>query len=242
MPIFMLAVRGEPRARAGSVLVPTNVGFALGGMLVGGLHIRRNGSFWLPCLVSIMAFSSSMWVLSSVAHPDVSLATIVVTVMAGGVATGAAINYTLAHLLHHSHEGTQYITTSLISTFRGFGGAFGTSIGGGIFSRLLQTSLADGFRSIDGGDTLSPERKRLVSRLLGAPELVFSGALTPEDRHVAVEAYSGAARGVWQAAAALGLIVLVLQAGTGWKGPRKDENIEETQARANTLSDERHEV
>ena len=234
MPIFMLAVRGEPRARAGSVLIPTNAGFALGGMVVGWLHIRRNGSFWLPCLVSVLSFSLSMWALSLVAEPNASLATLVVTVMASGLATGAAVNYTLAHLLHHSHDGTQYITTSLLGTFRGFGGAFGTSIGGGIFTRLLQGSLADGFQFLDGGDVLSPERKRLVSQLLGAPELIFGSALTPEDRQVAVDAYSSASRGVWQAAAALGLIVLVLQAGTGWKGPQKEEKMDEDEAGANT--------
>lgn len=240
MPIFMLAVRGEPRAKAGSILIPTNAGFALGGMVIGWLHIRRNGSFWLPSVVSIIIFSFSMWALSMVAQPDASLVTLVVTVMASGVATGAAVNYTLAHMLHHSHDGTQYITTSLLATFRGFGGAFGTSIGGGIFTRLLQTSLADGFRLLDGGDALSPERKRLVSQLLGAPELVFGSGLNPKDRQVAVDAYSSASRGVWQAAAGLGLIVLVLQAGTGWKGPQKEEKIDdaEAEARAGTFSHE----
>lgn len=238
MPIFMLAVLGEPRAKAGAVLVPTNVGFAVGGIIVGALHIKRNGSFWLPCLVSILFFSLSMFLLSFVASPDLHLAAIIVVVFAGGFATGAALNYTLAHILHHSHEGTQYITTSLLGTFRGFGGAFGTSIGGGVFQRVLKTTLTSGFLAIEKGDSLSPERKRLISQLLGAPELVFGGGLSTEEREVAVDAYAGASKGVWQAAAVLGLVVLVLQAGTGWKGPQKEEKIDDAEARANTMEHE----
>ena len=238
MPIFTLAVLGEPRAKAGAVLVPTNVGFALGGIIVGALHIKRNGSFWLPCLVSIFLFSLSMFLLSFVASPDVHLAALIVAVITGGIATGAALNYTLAHILHHSHEGTQYITTSLLGTFRGFGGAFGTSIGGGVFQRLLQTSLTTGFLSIEKGEALSPERKRLVSQLLGAPEMVFGGGLSDAEREVAVDAYAGASKGVWQAAAVLGLVVLVLQAGTGWNGPDKEEKVDEAEARANTMEAE----
>lgn len=232
-PIFMLAVRGSPRAQAGSILIPTNGGFAVGGMLVGWFHVRRNGSFWLPCLVSIAVFSMAMWLLSFVADPDTSLAVLVLTVIASGFSTGSALNYTLAHILHHSHDGTQYITTSLIGTFRGFGGAFGTSIGGGIFTRLLSKSLRAGYLALDGdddGDGLSPARRKLISQLLGAPELVYGSSLDAEERQVAIDAYTGASRGLWQAAAVLGLVVFVLQAGTGWNGPpKKDEEEEEDQ-------------
>lgn len=243
-PIFMLAVGGSPRAEAGSILVPTNAGFAVGGMLVGWFHISRNGSFWLPCLVTIAIFSVSMWALSAVANPTVSLAALIVSVIASGLATGAALNYTLAHILHHSHPGTQYITTSLIGTFRGFGGAFGTSIGGGIFTRLLRRSLKDGFLALDGMDKgdgeLSPARRRLISQLLGAPELVYGGSLSLDERKVAVGAYAGASRGVWQAAALLGVVVLVLQAGTGWNGPSKedDDDGNDANARASLMENE----
>ncbi|KAG9251752.1 major facilitator superfamily domain-containing protein [Emericellopsis atlantica] len=237
-PIFMLAVRGTPRAEAGAVLVPTNVAFASGGLIVGYLHIRRNGSFWLPCVVAIMLFSISMFALSSVATAGFHLAALVASVIAGGVATGAALNYTLAHMLHHSHEGTQYITTSLIGTFRGFGGAFGTSIGGGIFSRYLRSSLSEGFRLLDGTDVLDPERRRLVSRLLGAPELVWQGGLGAADKDVAIQAYAGATRGVWQAAAILGIVVCVLQAGTGWRGPAPAAVMDQAEAQANVLENE----
>ncbi|KAF4121020.1 Major Facilitator Superfamily [Geosmithia morbida] len=227
MPIFVLAVRGEPRASAGAILIPTNVGFGLGGIVVGGLHIRRAGSFWLPSVVSIASFVAFMWLLSVIAHPYIGLVPLILSVAAGGFATGAALNYTLAHVLHHSHRGTDYITISLLGTFRGFGGAFGTTIGGSIFARILQSRLIDGFRLLDGdldGKPLSPTRKILISRLMGAPELVHGGGLTPEDSGVAVDAYASASRGVWQAAAALGLIVLFMQAGTGWNGPKRDED------------------
>ncbi len=46
-PTYALAIRGWNPASAGSILIPTNLGFALGGLLVGGLHVRRAGSFWL---------------------------------------------------------------------------------------------------------------------------------------------------------------------------------------------------
>lgn len=46
-PTYAIAVRGWSPGIAGSILIPTNGGFAVGGMLVGWLHIRRHGSFYL---------------------------------------------------------------------------------------------------------------------------------------------------------------------------------------------------
>jgi hypothetical protein len=46
-PVYALSVRGWSPAEAGSILIPTNLGFALGGLIVGGFHVRRGGSFWL---------------------------------------------------------------------------------------------------------------------------------------------------------------------------------------------------
>ena len=51
-PAYAIAVRGWSPASAGSILIPTNLGFAIGGISVGGLHIRRAGSFWLYVLTS----------------------------------------------------------------------------------------------------------------------------------------------------------------------------------------------
>jgi hypothetical protein len=46
-PVYAIAVRGWSPIAAGSILLPTNTGFALGGIFVGVLHIKRGGSFWL---------------------------------------------------------------------------------------------------------------------------------------------------------------------------------------------------
>ena len=46
-PVYAIALLSWSPASAGSILIPTNVGFAIGGLLVGWLHIKRGGSFWL---------------------------------------------------------------------------------------------------------------------------------------------------------------------------------------------------
>jgi hypothetical protein len=45
-PVYAIAVRGWTPASAGSMLVPTNLGFGLGGLVVGWIHVRRAGSFY----------------------------------------------------------------------------------------------------------------------------------------------------------------------------------------------------
>jgi predicted MFS family arabinose efflux permease len=46
-PVFGLAVRGLSPAAAGSLLLPANIGFALGGVVVGWLHVHHGGSFYV---------------------------------------------------------------------------------------------------------------------------------------------------------------------------------------------------
>jgi len=46
-PTYALAVRDWPPAAAGSILIATNGGFGIGGIIVGWLHIRRHGSFYM---------------------------------------------------------------------------------------------------------------------------------------------------------------------------------------------------
>ncbi|KAJ3462786.1 hypothetical protein MRS44_007572 [Fusarium solani] len=227
-PIFMLAVRGAAPAAAGSILIPTNIGFGLGGVLVGWLHVRRSGAFWLPSMASLALFSLSLCALSLAGTPELPVVVFILVVFVNGMATGGVLNYTLAHTLHLSHDDTQYIATSLIATFRGFGGSFGTAIGGGIFYRLLRSDLVSGFLQLDGGDELSHDRQRLVSNLLSSPGLVHGGDLSIAEREIAIQGYAGASRGVWQAAAVLGVVVVAIQAATGWTSPSEEE---ETSAR-----------
>lgn len=232
-PIFMLAVHGAAPAQAGSILIPTNVGFGLGGLVIGWLHIRRSGSFWLPSLISLSLIGVTLFMLSQVATPDHSVEAFVAVVFISGFATGAFLNYTLAHIIHLSPKNTEYVTTSLMGTFRGFGGSFGTSLGGGVFYRILRARLASGFSDLDGTDDLDPARRQLISRLMGSPSLVFHGNLKPDERAIALQGYTLASQGVWQAAAMLALLMLLVQAGTGWTAPKgKEEEESLTQARA----------
>lgn len=46
-PVYTIAVRGWGAASAGLILLPTNFGFGLGGLLVGWAHIRKTGSYYL---------------------------------------------------------------------------------------------------------------------------------------------------------------------------------------------------
>jgi hypothetical protein len=237
-PIFVLAVRGYPPAAAGSILIPTNVAFGSGGLLVGWLHVRRGGSFWLPSLIGLACFGVTLFSLSIVGTSDSPAWMFVLAVVLNGLSTGASLNYTLAHLLHLSHTETQFITTSLLGTFRGFGGSFGTAIGGGIFYRVLRGFLVDGFSDLDGTDLLSPAREELVKKLIGSPALVFNGGLNGPEHHIAVEGYAGASRATWKAAAALGILVMIIQAATGWNAPVTEEEVDEVEARATLLESE----
>lgn len=224
-PIFMLAVQGYSPPAAGSILVATNFGFGSGGLIIGWLHIRRGGSFWLPSAISMAVFAVTLYLLSLVGYPETPAAIMALAVLLNGLATGASLNYTLAHILHLSHNGTQFITTSLMGTVRGFGGSFGTAIGGGVFYRLLRAALEQGYADLDGThDGLTKERSELVRKLLGSPNHVFSGGLGSEERQVAIDGYAGASRATWAAAAGLGVLVVLAQLGTGWTRPDQEKD------------------
>ncbi|KAF3762939.1 MFS general substrate transporter [Cryphonectria parasitica EP155] len=228
-PIFVLAVRGLPPTIAGSVLIPTNVGFGLGGLLVGWLHVRRAGSFYIPCLVSIFLFGLAIFGLSLLSNAVSPAWAYVLVVFCNGFCTGAALNYTLAHILHVSAPGTHYISTGLLATFRGFAGSFGTSIGGGVFTRKLREQLTIGYARLDATDGLSPARLRFVTRLVGSPNFVFSGALSDAERDIAIHGYEAALKVMYTSAAVLIIFVLVIQAGTGWTELADQEDEEEIQ-------------
>ncbi|CAK7204487.1 hypothetical protein SEUCBS139899_007244 [Sporothrix eucalyptigena] len=227
-PIYVLAVRGFSAAVAGSALIPTNLGFGSGGLVVGWLHVRRSGAFWLPSIVSLFLFSGSLATVGILSRAHASgpgTAAYVLALFANGFCTGAYLNYTLAHLLHLTRPSTHFIITSLLATFRGFSGSFGTSIGGGFFMRRLATKLADGFSLLDGG-SLSSARRKLITQLVGSPALVYGNdnqghaALNDAEREVAVSGYESALSELYRWAAFIALLVILVQAGTGWAAPK----------------------
>lgn len=228
-PVWALAIRGASPAAAGSILIPTNIGFGSGGLLIGWLHVRRAGSFWLPCVVSLTVFGLALFALSFVTSLSSPALVYIAIIFVNGLCTGAALNYTLAHLLHLSEPSTHFIVTGLLSTFRGFAGSFGTAIGGGIFSRTLRRTLAEGFERLDGP---SQGREKLITILVGSPAAVYQdGFLSAAERQVAVMGYGTALRVLYRAAAALCILVLFLQGGTGWKGavPEDEEDEREVE-------------
>lgn len=235
-PVYVQVVWAYTPALAGSILIPTNIGFGSGGLIVGWLHVRRNGAFWLPSIIGLAIFGVTMLGLSVVATATAPRWLFILAVFLNGLATGASLNYTLAHLLHLSRPSEHFITTSLMGTFRGFGGSFGTAIGGGVFYRLLRQGLTDGFTGLKHG--LTPERRELITRLLGSPATVHRGGLSEAEQAIAVEGYIGASQGVWRAAAALAVLVVVMQAATGWTGPQDKIEDEEAEVRASLLGNE----
>lgn len=216
-PTYAIAVRNWSPASAGAILVPTNAGFALGGLIVGGLHIRRSGSFYVPTLVVYGLFPFTMVLLAVLSTHDSHKWLYVLDLLLSGALTGAALNYNLAHLLHLTPKSTHYVATSLLATFRGFSGSFGSAIGGGMFSRTLYNSLTRQFaeRGIKNED--------LVVRLLGSPALV--GSLEGSQKEVAVQGYEEALKLLFLSGAGLAALMVFLQAGAGWKAAG-EESVE----------------
>jgi predicted MFS family arabinose efflux permease len=220
-PMYALAVRGWAPAVAGSILIPTNTGFATGGLLAGVFHIKRTGSFYLHSIISMALFPFTMVVLAFISTPTSPWTGYIVIVFLNGLITGAALNYALVHLLHLTNTDVHPIVISLLATFRGFAGSFGSAIGGGLFSRVLHKSLKNGF-----ADAGLSHRAELIRRLLGSPALV--GKLEGKEKAIAVEAYQDAFKALFLSAVALSVVVVVLQASTGWKSPeQKLERVEE---------------
>ncbi|KAH6674209.1 major facilitator superfamily domain-containing protein [Halenospora varia] len=222
-PAYAIAVRAWSPASAGSILIPTNLGFAIGGILVGWLHVKHAGSFWLASIVSYLLFAGSLLILSQISTPTTPAPLYFICVFLNGFCTGAALNYTLAHLLHLTPPSTHFITTSLLTTFRGFAGSFGSAIGGGLFVRVLKSSLEEGFEEHGGLEG----REDLVRRLLGSPALVKS--LKGMDRKIAVAGYVASFKALFTAGVGLALIMVFVQAGTGWKAP---EDLSKKEVRA----------
>ncbi len=215
-PVYAIAVRGWTPAVAGSILIPTNAGFASGGITVGILHIKRTGSFYLPTLIATATFPLTMLVIAYISTPTSQWELYVATVFLNGFATGAAVSYALVHLLHLTLPEVHPIVISLVATFRGFAGSFGSAIGGGYFVRVLKSSLTHGFARAG-----LEHREELTRQLLGRPALVSD--LIGAEKDVAVTAYKDALKALFLAAVGLSTIMAMVQAGTGWKAPIKNE-------------------
>jgi len=215
-PIYAIAVRGWDATSAGSMLVPTNGGFAVGGLLVGWLHIRKPGSYWFSSVLTIFLFSTALFVVSRLSVPDSPVALYMTIVFVNGFCTGAALNYTLAHLFYLTPPETHFIVSALIASFRGFGGSIASATAGGIFSRTLKASLQSGFkgRGLHG-------KGALIRELMGSPSLV--NELSGVEKKIAVDSYVVALQAVFVTGAAFAMIMIVVQVGTGWTPPTEEK-------------------
>jgi hypothetical protein len=110
------------------------------------------------------------------------------------------------------------MTASLLTTFRGFAGSFGSAIGGGLFVRVLKARLEAGFE----GDSGLKGKEELVRKLLGSPILVQT--LSGLEKRIAMESYEGALNQLFIAAAGLALAMVLVQAATGWKAGADGED------------------
>jgi predicted MFS family arabinose efflux permease len=222
-PIFATAVRGWAPAKAGSILIPTNAGFAVGGLITGAIHIRRAGNWYTSSLVILAIFPITLFFLAlSCTAQTPAWHTFAYTFM-NGLCAGAAVNYTLHHALHLVQADVRFIVAGLLGTFRGFAGTFGSAIGGGIFVRVLRASLLQGFE-----ENGIPVDDALVRRLLGSPRAVQD--LVGAKRHVAEDAYTKAIQSLFMAGVLLSIVMFFVQAGTGWETPERveaDESIDE---------------
>jgi hypothetical protein len=68
------------------------------------------------------------------------------------------------------------------------------------------------------------EKKELIRKLLGGPALVSS--LIGDEKEVAVAGYVTALQGLFAAASGLAMLMVLVQAGTGWRTPM--EKADET--------------
>jgi MFS family permease len=227
-PIFGISIRAFPQSTAGTLLIPTDIGFALGGIVIGYLHIRSNRSYYLPSLLAFLCFAITEALLSHLSTATAPLPLYLTVSFFNGFCAGAILNYTLAHVLFLTPQTTHVIVIPFIAMLRSLAGSFGSAISGGIFLRSLTSSLKAGLGTID----IPAERKaELIKKLIGNPGLVWtlpSAAL----REMALSAYVDAYRTMFWAGTAMAVAMGVVQAGTGWKVPREEKGedvVEETE-------------
>ncbi|KAK5072744.1 hypothetical protein LTR64_004784 [Lithohypha guttulata] len=216
-PVYAIAVRGWLPSAAGALLVPTNAGFALGGLIVGWLHIRRAGSFYLPTVVSFVLFVVVHFGVSQLVTTESPLWLFIIALFLNGFVVGALLVYSLAHLLHLTLPSQHVIVIPFNATFRSFSGSFGAAITGGYFLRTLSRNLHSGFKAIG-----MPHNGELVRRLLGSPQLVQR--LNGDEKQVAIDAYTAALKATFLGGVGLAIVMTAVQAGVGWVAPEEDSH------------------
>ncbi|KAJ9617255.1 hypothetical protein H2200_000976 [Cladophialophora chaetospira] len=228
-PTYVLTLRGWPQSHAGLTLIPTNLGFGMGGLLAGWLHIRRTGSFYLSCLATLSLFSLAMFAVSWISTPSSNIYLYLAVLFVNGFIVGSLLNYSLAHVLHLTLPSTHVIVIPLNAMFRSLSGSFGSSVSGGLFLRNLQKTLTQGFE--DRG--IYEGKERLIRQLVGTPILVQS--LTGVDKEVAMLGYQQALKTIYMAGGVLALFMLLVQSGTGWTAPRMVKDGEDADAGSSAI-------
>ena len=216
-PVYALAVRGWTPASAGLMLLPTNGGFALGGILAGWLHIRRTGSFYTASLLCYVAFAVLLNVLGNITTADANIAVYIVLLFVNGFTTGGLLNYTLAHVLHLTPAQTHVIVIPVNAMFRGLAGSFGSSVSGGYFMRTLRSTLTTSFRELGLDPDNNTQTAQLINKLLGTPALVRT--LKGVEHEVAVMGYATSLQRLFIGGSVFAIVAALLQAGTGWRAP-----------------------
>lgn len=220
-PVYAIAVRGWKQSAAGALLVPTNAGFALGGILAGWLHIRRAGSFYIPTLICFGLFIVAQYIVAQLITVTSPIWLYITALFANGFVVGGVLNYSLAHLLHLTPASQHVIIIPFNATFRSFSGSFGSAIAGGYFLRSLDRNLRSGYEAIGRHDN-----EDLIRRLLGAPMLVQK--LQGKEQTIAIDSYTSAIKATFLAGVGLAVIMTLIQAGVGWTAP--DSEAKEAQA------------
>lgn len=214
-PVYAIAVRGWSQASAGLMLLPTNTGFALGGIMIGWLHISKGGAFYISSLASYLLFGLSLVIVSQIATAESNIWVFVFALFVNGFLTGALLNYTLVHVLYITHKDTHVIVLPLNAMFRSLSGSFGSAIAGGVFLRTLRGRLEEDFKYAGAhgkGD--------LIRRLIGSPALVKT--LKGMDKDIALDGYVTALKALFVTGAGLAVLMALVQAGTGWRAPEED--------------------
>ncbi|ETN42461.1 uncharacterized protein HMPREF1541_01617 [Cyphellophora europaea CBS 101466] len=231
-PIYAIAVRGWPQAQAGTLLIPTDIGFALGGIIVGYLHIRDNRSYYLPSLLAFVLFAVTEALLAQLSKPATNLVGYIAVSLSNGLCAGAILNYTLAHVLYLTPHESHVVVIPFIAMLRSLAGSFGSAISGGIFLRSLSSTLRSSFADVDLPES---RKEELVTQLIASPNLVYR-LPTKSLFDIALNAYVNAYRVMFTAGAAIALGMLFVQAGTGWTAPNVKE--EETESNEHSMPGE----